>query len=65
MTATLLTLFILPVLYPLFDAGEESLHSKYVLIEGPAQQPFLSLHKKKKPEDPEKPTDSPDGHGPG
>jgi cobalt-zinc-cadmium resistance protein CzcA len=51
-TATLLTLFILPVLYPLFDAGEESLNSKYVLIEGPAQQPFLSQHKKDKPEDP-------------
>lgn len=34
-TATLLTLFILPVLYPLFDADESGLHSEYVLIEHP------------------------------
>lgn len=32
-TATLLTLFILPILYPLFDSGDETLHSEYILIE--------------------------------
>jgi cobalt-zinc-cadmium resistance protein CzcA len=59
-TATLLTLFILPVLYPHFDAGEEGLHSKYVLIEGPDQQSMMSLDEKKNPEHPDKP-ESADG----
>ncbi|MFC5454489.1 efflux RND transporter permease subunit [Prosthecobacter fluviatilis] len=64
-TATLLTLFILPVLYPHFDAGEEGLHSQYVLIEGPDHQPFLSWGKKKGSEkrSSEKPEDRPPADG--
>ena len=55
MTDTFLALFILPILYPLFDRGDEGLHSNYALIEQPAHQPFLSLHKKKKPQQPDAP----------
>ena len=56
MTDTFLALFILPILYPLFDRGDDGLHSSYALIEQPAHQPFLSLHKKKKPQQ----SDTPD-----
>lgn len=39
-TATALTLFILPILYPFFDAQDDSLHGEYAMIDSQN----LSLH---------------------